>query len=120
MQAQVTDIIGEAAMQLPQLGSADREFLLRQTDKLLSIFLRECVEGQSVEDRNAICNVQGEDEMVPAGMKLNEIISADSIVADRAMEVARVEILKTVQDDFASYRASKNHGDSRTPSSLTA
>ena len=117
LQDTITDIIGEAAMQLPPLGSADREFLRRQTNKAVSIFLRECTAGQSADTRDAICNVQGEDQMVVAGMKLDEILTADPVVIEHAMEVARAEVLKTVRGEYDSYRSNQK-SNSDMPSSL--
>ncbi len=105
LQDRIADIIGDAAMQLPPLGSADREFLLRQTNKAISIFLLECTAGKSADIRDAICNVQGEDAMVAAAVKLDEIILADPAVAERAMEKARAEIFKSVRDEYDSYRS---------------
>lgn len=106
----VADILGEAATQLPELNSGDKEFVLSQVNRAMTIFLDQCSLGQPVATRNTIRNARNGDEMVSAGFSLQEIVDADPSIVGRSMGIARSEILATIADDFAAFRKQAGSG----------
>ena len=112
--SQISDIVAEASMQLPSLSHAyDADFLRHQTAKAVSIFLRELEAGEQPEVRNAFNTAQSNSDPVRAGILLHESLGAEGseVRVQSALAIARVQILKTVADDYGAFIrdiASKN------------
>lgn len=103
---EISDIVAEASMQLPSLvHTYDAEFLKRQTNKAVSLFISHYMAGASAEERSALKEAQNANDLMDAGILLHKSLATEDAEkgARTVFDVTREEMHTSIVDDYNAF-----------------